>query len=48
MFILWFFNFWGFGPVYDLSRVFNGKIRVIQETLISIDNDLEDGYLTTQ
>ena len=40
IFILLFFNFWDFGPVFDLFRVLNEKIRVIQETFLSLESDV--------
>ena len=41
------FNFWGFGTVYDMSRDFDGEIKTPQESLLSLDNGLQNGYLTT-
>ena len=47
MFIHQFFSFLDLGPAYDLSRVKKVKLRVIQETFLSIESDVQDGYLTT-
>ena len=47
MFILRYCNLWEFGPVYNLSSVLNGYIRVLQETFRSLESAVQDGYLTT-
>ena len=47
MFILRFINFLYFGPVYDSSRVNKGNFRVLQETFLSLERDVQDSYLIT-
>ena len=40
-------NFLYLGPFYDFYRVNKGKLRSIQETLPSLESDVQDRYLTT-
>ena len=47
MFTLWFFIFSDFGPVHDLSKVFDVGVVILQQTCLNIDNGEQDVYLAT-
>ena len=48
MFIPQHFNFWDFGPVYESSRGLNEEIILLQETSLSLESDVQYGYLTVE